>query len=198
MTPLFLSLWQLLFHGSLYTRDGCAALPAVHLSVCHCLTSHLSHLLCLSVFLFVSSWIPFSFFLSHWRISLFFCISLSQPLSLSSFSLCFFLHLFLSSLKLSPFHHFPCYSRFSACLPYCSIVAVAVPLLIHHLLLSTDLFAKNKPLQLRDGEKMPSSLQSVMAEETGTDKLKLQSFKLKKKENPQLEVKQKKSCQRLP
>lgn len=39
-------------------------------------------------------------------------------------------------------------------------------------------------------EKMPSSLESVMAEETGTDKWKLQSFELKKV-NLQLEVKKK-------
>lgn len=136
-----------------FTQGMAVLLSQLYISLSATLTSRLSHLRCLSVFLFVSSWIPFSFFLSHWRISLFF-LHFSLPATLPLFILpLFFLHLFLVSLKLSPFHHFPCYSRFSACLPHCSIVALAVPLLIHHLLLSTDLFAKNKPLQLRDGKK---------------------------------------------
>lgn len=126
----------------------------------------------------------------------FFCISLSQPLSLSSFSL-FFLHLFLSSLKLSPFHHFPCYSRFSACLPHCSIVALAVPLLIHHLFLSTDLFAKNKPLQLRDGKKCQAHCNLWWLRQ-GLINENFKVLNKKKKRKPSAGGKTKKSCQRLP
>lgn len=159
VTPLFLSLWQLLFHGSLYTRDVCASLRDVHLSVCRCLASpvfltpSVSMHFCLSVADY-----HFLFF-SVTEESHLVCISLSQPPSLSSF------------LHIPPyFHHFPCHTCFPAFPPRCSIVALAVPLLIHHLLLSTDLLAKNKLLQLRDRKKMPSSLESVMAEETETTK----------------------------
>lgn len=84
---------------------------------------------------------------------------------------------------------FPIFSTSHATLHFlpafltCSIVALVVPLLIHHLLLSTDLFAKNKPFLTKGWEKMPSSLESVMAEETETDKWKLQSFEFRKKKS---------------
>lgn len=155
------------------------------------------------LFLFVSSWLPCSPFLSHRRISLCLHVSLSHRPSLHSPSI--FSPSVSLSLSSSPhFHHFPCHASFSAFPPHCSIVALAVPLLIHHLLLSTDLFAKTKPLQLRDRKKMPSSLESLMAEETETDRRKLQSFELKKKQKKTKTKtipagsKTKKLCQRLP
>lgn len=154
------------------------------------------------VFLTRSVSVPFSLTVADYHFLFFsvteeshsFCISLSQPLSLSSFSLCFFSIFFCLVSSFSHFYHFPCYSRFSAFLPHCSIVALVVPLLIHHLLLSTDLFAKNKPLQLRDRKKCQAHW-NLWWLRRQTDKRKLQSSELK---NPSAGGKTKKSCQKLP
>lgn len=83
-------------------------------------------------------------FFSACEESHFVSISLPQPLSFSS------VPLYYLSFSPSICLRIPHCAHFSTFPPRCSIVALALPLLIHHLLLSTDLFAINKLLQLRD------------------------------------------------
>lgn len=139
LTPLFLSLWQWWLHGSL-------CLSALCISVRHHLSS------CLYISLFGSMHFSVSvaghhfLFFSVPEESHFVSISLSQ-LQLLSLSL---FPLYYLSFSPSIFLRILCHAHFSTFPPCCSIVALTVPLLIYHLLLSTDLFAKNKLLQLRD------------------------------------------------
>lgn len=143
LTPLPASLWQRLFQGSRCTREAGASLHPAHLPVCHRLSSTFcSHSLAQHISVSIADH-HFLFFSAREE-SHFVSISLPQPLSFSS------VPLYYLSFSPSICLRIPHCAHFSTFPPRCSVVALALPLLIHHLLLSTDLFAINKLLQLRD------------------------------------------------
>lgn len=88
-------------------------------------------------------------FISVTEESPFVCISVSQHRSSFNPPSIYPPSIFLLLSSFPHSHHIPCPTL--VYLP--SLLTVAFPLLIHHLLLSTDLFAKNKALQLRDRKK---------------------------------------------
>lgn len=106
--------------------------------ICHHLASSPSLSPCCSVFLFLCLADYHFLFFSVTEEPLFAFLSPSHCPSLHSPSI-FSPSIFLSLSSFPHFHHFPSYTSFSAFPPCSGIVALAVPFLIHHLLLSTDL-----------------------------------------------------------